>query len=255
MLLSRLITGDPMGPQIARGGGGGGGQTSVAQTGVPDWAVPYVKGGLRDASEAYEAGALSEVADLTPEQLETLGRRSELGQRGGVLDALAQDSYSSAQAYRDAAAGQGLFGSDAILAQTNALTAGGEENPVTQAVQQAVGNQLGAQALGGALGSARAGAQTQKAGFDAASAVAANELAQRRQAALSGAQGVIGSGGEIGRQFQSGVNLAGSVGDALQQQKQNELDATHQGLGRFFGYLGSPALGQSSTTTTSGGGK
>ena len=255
MLLSRLITGDPMGPQIARGGGGGGGQTSTATSGVPDWAVPYVKGGLQDASDAYKAGALSEVAGLTPEQLETLGRRSELGQRGGVLDSLAQDSYGAAQAYRDAAAGQGLFGADAIQAQTEALTAGGAENPVTQAVQQAVGNQLGAQALGGALGSARAGAQTERAAYDAASQVAGNELAQRRQAALSGAQGVIGSGREIGSQFQSGANLAGAVGDALQQQRQNELDATHQGLGRFFGYLGSPALGQKSTTTTTGGGK
>ena len=253
MLLSKLITGDPMGPRIARKGGGGG--TSTTTSGVPDEWKPYITESLQNAQDAYRAGALSEVAGLTPEQQASYGRQLELGGRGGVYDQLAADSYGAAQAYRDAAGGTGLYGANALQDQTAALTAGGAQNPINTAVQQALGQSLGNQALGGTLGSARAGAQTEKAAYDAASGVAAQELAARRQAGLQGAQGVIGSGDAIAGQFGRGAATQEGVGQAIQQQQQNELDATHQGLQRIFGFYGSPAVGSQSSTTTSGGGK
>ena len=254
MLLGKLITGDAMGPTIYRKGGGGGG-TTVTESGVPQEFRPYVTNALQDAQAARQAGALQHVEGFTPEQQDAFSRKLELGQRGGVYDKLAEESYGAAGAYRDAAAGRGLFGADALQQQTEALTAGGADNPITQAVQQAVGQGQTNQALGGALGSARAGAQTQRAGYDAASQLAAGELANRRQGALSGAQGVIGSADPIAGQFGRGVQATEGVGSAIQQQRQNEADATYQGLQRFFGLLGSPAVGSTSKATTSGGGK
>ena len=253
-MLSKLITGDGFGPRIARKGGGGGG-TTVTEAGLPKEFRPYIEESLKSAQDAYKGGALSEVAGLTPEQTDAFNRKLELGQRGGVLDRLAEDSYGAAGAYRDAAAGTGLFGADAIQKQTEALTAGGDENPLSRAVQEAIGSGRSSQALGGTLGSARAGAQTERAGYDAAANVAQSELDKRRQASLSGAQGVIGSGNQIGNQFGAGVRATEGVGSALQQQQQKELDAAYQGLQRIFGLYGSPAIGSESKATQSGGGK
>jgi len=243
------FTGDGGMPTIYRKGGGGGG-TQTSTSGIPDEFKPYVTEGLKDAQTAYKAGALSEVAGLTPEQQEAFGRRKELGGRGGIYDQLAQDSYGAAQAYRDAASGQGLFGADALGKQTQAL-----EDTIGEAQRTQLGQLQGQSALGGSLGSARNQAGINQALTQTAGNIAAQELSQRRQAALGGAQGVIGSGSQIGSQFGRGAAEVGTVGDALQQQQQNELDRVHQGLSRFFGYLGSPAVGQKSTTTTSGGGK
>ena len=254
MLINRLITGDMPGPRIARKGGGGGGTTTQV-SGLPDEFKPYVEESLKSAQDAYKAGALSEVSGLTPEQQDAFQRKVELGQRGGVLDQIAQDSYSAAGAYRDAAAGQGLFGASAIQDQTQALLAGGENNPIAMAVAQAVGQGNTANALGGRIGSARAQSGTERAGYDAAAQTAGQELAARRAASLQGAQGVIGSGGNIQNQFGAGVKATEGVGGALQQQRQRELDAAYQGLERIFGLYGSPALGQKQTATQSGGGK
>lgn len=238
---------------LRKGGGGGGGGTSVS--GLPQEFRPYIEESLKAAQDAFRAGALSEVQGLTPEQQDAYQRKLELGARGGTLDQLANEAYGAAGSYRDAAAGRGLFGADAIQQQTEALTAGGENNPISQAVQAAVGTQLGNQALGGTIGSARAGAQTEKAAYDAASQVAANELANRRQASLQGAQGAISSAGQVGDLFGQGIKATEGVGSALQQQQQNELDARYQGLERIFGLYGSPALGSETKTTQSGGGK
>ena len=252
MLLGRLITGDSFGPRIARKGGGG---SSTQVSGLPEEFRPYIRESLASAQDAYKAGALSEVAGLTPEQQDAFSRKLELGQRGGVLDQLADESYGAAGAYRDAAAGRGLFGADAIQKQTEALTAGGEKNPISQAVQNVIGEGRTSAALGGRLGSARAGAQTEQAAYRTAADVAGQELAQRRQAAFQGAQGTIGSAGQIGQQFGAGVKATEGVGGAIQQQNQRELDAAKKGLEALFGFYGSPALGQETHATTSGGGK
>ena len=105
------------------------------------------------------------------------------------------------------------------------------------------------------MGSARQQAATTRALTDTAGDIASSELAARRQAALSGAQGVIGSGSSIGQQLGAGISATEGVGSAIQQQKQNEADATYQGLQRIFGLLGSPAVGSEGKTVSSGGGK
>ena len=107
------------------------GGSSTSESGLPDWARPAVESSLNEAVATEGAGGFSHVQDLTPEQLDAFERRKELGQRGGVLEQIA-DSYGATQAYRGAASGTGLFGADAIGQQAQAL-----EGTIGQA-QQAV---------------------------------------------------------------------------------------------------------------------
>ena len=112
--------------------GGGGGGSATQTSGLPDWAKPYAQEAAGDAISLYrpttdaegnvtELGAFSHVEGLSPEQLDAFGRKTELGQRGGVYEQIAADSYGAGQAFRDAAGGQGIFGSDALGQQINAL--------------------------------------------------------------------------------------------------------------------------------------
>ena len=227
-------------------GGGGGSQTTEA--GLPDWAVPYAKEGLEGAVGDYREGRFGHVEGLSDPQADAFGRQLELGQRGGTLDRLAQDSYGAGQVYRDAASGQGLFGADALGQQTQAL-----ESTIGDAQRKQLAQLQGQASRGGALGSARNQAATESALTQTAGNIASNELAQRRQAALGGAQGVIGSADQIGNQFLTGARATEGVGQALQQQRQNEADAGYQAAQRLFGLLGSGAVGQKQVT--SGGGK
>ena len=226
---------------------GGGGGSATTEGGLPDWARPYAEEGLGTAQGLYDQGAFEHVEGLSPEQLDAFERKSELGQRGGVYEQIAADSYGAGQAFRDAAGGQGIFGSDALGQQINALEG---------TIGRAQGNklaQLNNQAsLGGTLGSARNQASTGRALAQVAGDIGSKELANRRNFALSGAQGVIGSGSEIQNQSGSGVDATEAVGSAIQQQKQNEGDAAYQGVRRLFRLLGSPALGQKSVTTQRG---
>ena len=244
-----------MGPQIARKGGGGGG-TTVQESGIPKEFRPFITKALGDAQGLYDSGDLSRVEGLSDEQESAFQRKTALGAEGGTLDQIAGDARTAAGTFGDAASGTGaLFGGDALQQQTAALTAGGANNPIASAVQSAVGGAQTNQALGGSLGSARAGATTQKAGFDAATEVAGQELAARRGAALQGAQGAVGSAGSLQRAAGAGIAATEGVGAARQQQAQNEQDAAYQGIQRLFGLYGSPAVGTETKSTTSGGGK
>ena len=130
--------------------GGGGGGTSTSESGLPDWARPAVEASLNKAVATEGAGGFSHVQDLTPEQQDAFNRRLELGQRGGVLEQVAADSYGATQAYRDAASGTGLFGADAIGQQAQAL-----EGTIGKAQQAQLGQLQGQASRGGALSSAR----------------------------------------------------------------------------------------------------
>ena len=226
---------------------GGGGTSTTSESGLPDWARPAVESSLNKAVATEGAGGFSHVQDLTPEQLDAFGRRKELGQRGGVLEQIAADSYGAGQAYRDAASGTGLFGAGAIGEQAKAL-----EGTISQAQQEQLGGLQGQASQRGALGSARNQAATTQALTKTGADIAQNELANRRQYALSGAQGTIGSGAGVQDQFLTGVGQTEDVGTALQQQAQNEGDAAYQGLQRLFGLYGSPALGQKSVSQQRG---
>ena len=229
-------------------GGGGGSTTTVS--GVPDEFKPYVTDALAESERAYKQGDLSHVEGLTDEQLGAFDRKLELGQRGGVYDQIASDSYDAGQAYRDAAAGQGLYGADALGNQITAL-----EDSIGKAQAEKLAQLNSQAAVGGTLGSARNQRATQAALADVAGNIASKELANRRAGALSGAQGVIGSGAAIQDQFGAGVKATEGVGAAIQQQQQNEADARAQGLTRRFGFLGSPAVCSTQKSTSSSGGK
>ena len=226
--------------------GGGGSQTQTS--GLPDWARPPVEASLNKAVGLEQAGAFGHVANLAPEQQDAFQRSLEIGQRGGIDDQISFDSYAAAQAYRDAASGQGLFGADAIGQQTQAL-----ENTIGEAQRAQLSTLQGQAAQRGALGSARSQASIDQALARTAGDIANQELASRRGFALQGAQGTVGAGSTIQNQFGTGVDRTLRVGQALQEQDQREGDAAFQGVQRLFGLYNSPSIG--STTTTSGGGK
>ena len=150
------------------------------------------------------------------------------------------DSYGATQAYRDAASGTGLFGSDALATQSAAL-----QDRIGQAQQTQLGNLQGQLAGRGALSSARGQASVNQALSKTSADIAQRELESRRQYALGGAGGVLGAGSQLQQQFGAGVGETEAVGQALQQQAQNEGDAAYQGIQRLFGLYGSPALGLS----------
>lgn len=227
---------------------GGGGNSGTTTSGLPDWAQPYVEKSLGAAQDVYEVGGMNHVEGLNPEQISSLEKQKELGGTGGVYDQIAADSYGATQAYRDAASGEGLFGSGALGQQTQAMS-----DSIGTAMNDFVGGQKGQYSRTGNLGGARAQAATTQGAMKVGGDMAAAELANRRSAALSGAGGVLGAGSGLQGQFGAGAGMLGSVGSAIQQQNQNEGDAAYQGIQRLFGLYGSPALG--STSTQSGGGK
>ena len=225
-----------------------GGGSSTSESGLPDWAQPYIEKAVGDAVDQHGKGQFSNVAGLQGQQRDAIQRQSEIGARGGILDNIAQDSYGAGQAYRDAASGSGLFGADALGAQTKAL-----ESTIGDAQRKQLGGLNSQSSLGGTLGSARNQAATSTALTNTAGQIAQNELGARRGASLQGAQGVIGSGQNVQDQFGAGYRATGEAGSQLQQQAQNEADATYQGTQRLFGLLGSGAVGQKQVTKQSGG--
>ena len=96
-----------------------------------------------------------------------------------------------------------------------------------------LGSRLGQAATGGMLGSARS-----QAAMNQALADRSLEFAKDRQATALG-----------------GSDLLGDVGSVQQAYKQQLLDADDTMATRYFGYLGSQAVPQTTTTTQTGGGK
>ena len=227
---------------------GGGGQSQTSNSGLPDWAQPYVEESLKSAVDLYGTGAFEHVQGLNQEQTDALGQQKQLAGQGGAFDRIAADSYDATGAFRDAASGRGLFGADALGNQANEL-----QDSIGQAIQGQLGQARGGLSRSGNLGGARAQASQDAAALQVGGDLAANELAQRRQAALQGAGGTLGAGSQLQSQLGYGAQKLGDVGASIQQQQQNEGDAAYQGVQRLFGLYGSPAIGQKSTTTSSGG--
>jgi len=96
-----------------------------------------------------------------------------------------------------------------------------------------LGGAMGQAATGGMLGSARS-----QAAMNQALADRSLEFAKDRQQTALG-----------------GSDLLGDVGSVQQAYKQQLLDADDTMATRYFGYLGSQAVPQSTTTTQTGGGK
>ena len=224
----------------------GGGGTTVQESGIPKEFRPYIERGLSDAEKARSSGDLSFVAGLTPAQKEAQEMQLQLGRE--TLPGIAEESQAARGTLGEASRGEGIFGTQGYqtvseqmkpqLQQLAAMTRGAGQSDA---------------AMGGRLGSARQQAMIEGNVLDKSLAATASELSSQRQGRTTAAQDVISSGADVGAQSGMGAAAIERVGTAQQQQEQREGDTEYQGLQRFFGLLGSPAVGQETTTTKSGG--
>jgi hypothetical protein len=231
-----------------KGGGGGGTTTTVQESGIPKEFRPYVTEGLRTAESMYK----TEMAKGGKDLIDAYGK---LGSTGEKLGAEAAAERAALDQFKTEGAG--------------ATTARGEYarqlgQNYNQMIQDdlnktAAQGQLGMSSAGG-LGSARAQMAQQSALTDRALQLRQAENAQRAAAAGN----LAGMDAAQQQRYLSGLEAGQALGE--QEYKAAEAgvtattgaeDAPYRGLDRFFGYLGSGALGQSSTSTQtqSGGGK
>ena len=204
--------------------GGGGNKTSTTDSGVPDWARPYLESAAQDATGLYGAGALDNVAGTNVDQSTAFG-----GIRANTADA--NTTFNEAQR------GQGIFGANAY-----GQVAGQLQPQIDDQVTRALGAQEGAFSQTGNLGGARAQAASAGAAGQIASDMAASEVNAQRGAAMQGADAGL-----------SAYNTLIASGQAQQDQTQAEMDAQYQGIQRLFGLINPGTVGSTQTTTTSGG--
>ncbi len=217
----------------------GGGNTQTTQSGVPDWAKPYLESAAGDAQSLYKSGALENVAGQTADQeaAQARIRNQATGVPSAATDVLANQ-----------AAGEGVFGADAYGQVANQL-----QPQIDRQIQGALGQQAGGFSRSGNLGGARAQAASASAAGDIASRLASQEVAAQRAGAAQGAQGLLGAQGQqFGQEAAANQALAAS-GQAQQQQAQNQADAQYQGIQRLFGLINPGTVGQQQTTTGGGG--
>ena len=226
--------------------GGGGTTTTVNESGINKEFVPYVEEGLRTAESMYKTEMGKGGKDLA-------AAYGELGAAGKRLGAEAAAERASLDQFKTEGAG--------------ATAARGEyQRQLGQDYSQMIADDLaktaGAGAMGmsgsGALGSARAQMAQQGALADRALQLRAAENAAKTQAA----QGLAGADTAAQQRYLSGLEAGQALGAQEYEAAKAGVtattgaeDAPYRGLDRFFGYLGSGALGQSQTSTQSGGGK
>jgi hypothetical protein len=204
--------------------GGGGNKTSTTDSGVPDWAQPYLQKAAGDAEVLYDAGALENVAGLNTDQIAAAG-----GIRANTADANA--TFNQAQQ------GEGIFGADAY-----GKIAGQLQPQIDNQVTRALGQQEGAFSQSGNLGGARAQAASAGAAGQIASDMSSAEVQAQRNSAMGGANACLNAYS----------NLAAS-GQAQQDQSQAEQDAQYQGIQRLFGLINPGTVGSVQNTTSTGG--
>jgi len=225
---------------------GGGGKTQTSESGLPKEFRPYVERGLADAEKARLAGDLSYVADMTPEQKQSLAMQRNLAT--GQLKTIGDQSIAARDIMGEASRGEDIFGSDAYDTVAKDMS-----TRLQSLGNQARGQSQTQSAIGGSLGSARANAATERAVMDTMFDEVSKEVQAQRAGRMGAAQNIIGSGQDVAGQAGLGAAALERVGSTLQTQDQRQGDAEYQGLQRFFGLLGSPAVGQETKTTQSGG--
>jgi hypothetical protein len=235
-------------PSTYNKGGGGGTTTTVQESGLPEEFRPYIEGGLRTAESMYQTEMGKGGADLKA----AYGQLGEAGKRLGAeaaAERAALDQFKTEGAGATTARGE------------YARQLGQNYNQMIQddLTKTAAQGQLGMSSAGG-LGSARAQMAQQGAIADRALQLRQAENAQRAAAVGN----LAGMDAAQQQRYLSGLEAGQSLaGQEYQAAKEGvsavmgSEDAPYRGLDRFFGYLGSGALGQSSTSTQtqSGGGK
>ena len=182
-------------------------------------------GGGGEASQTTMSGIADEFIPYIKPVLADAAARYEQRVEAGPESMIAEmtqgqkDALAASEAYaQDMMAGTGIFNvQDAQEADLKGV----------------LGSSLGQAATGGMLGSARS-----QAAMNQALADRSLEFAKDRQATALG-----------------GSDLLGDVGSVQQAYKQQLLDADDTMATRYFGYLGSQAVPQTTTTTQTGGGK
>jgi hypothetical protein len=206
-------------------GGGGGGETVQS---IPDWYRPFIENAAGQASGAFSAGDLSNVAGLNSMQ--------DTG-----IDALSQAGNLAANQYSAGVAGQDVFRDQA--AGTGAFDPASTEALRTKAIRDAQGAfaPVGAQlASSGQVGGARAALLGQERDANLASSLAGIDYeaqAADRASRSSGASSLLGSSQQLSGQAGDTANYFGQAGGMLQEQQQRELDSGYQGLQRLGGLL------------------
>jgi hypothetical protein len=221
--------------------GGGGGNTTVES--IPDWYKPFIEQAAGQASGAFSAGDLSQVAGMNATQ--------ETG-----IDALKQAGNMAANQYGAGVQGQNVFADQA--AGTGAFSPQSTEALRSKAIRDAQGAfaGTGAQlASSGQIGGARAALLGQERDANLAGTLAGIDYdaqAADRASRAQGAQGLLSSSQQLSGQAGDAAGYFGQAGGTLQEQQQRTLDAGYQGLSRLGGLLsGAPVP----TQQQKGGGK
>jgi len=224
---------------------GGGSQTTVTESGLPEEFRPYVERALAQAETLYQ----DELGEGGKQVSDAYG---QLGAAGSRLGAEAAAERAALQQFKTEGAG-------ATAARNEYQRQLGQD--WNQMISDDLSKTAAQGAMGmsgsGSLGSARAQMAQQGALADRAMQLRAAENAARTGAA----QGLAGADTASQQRYLSGLEAGQALGaqeyeaaKAGVTSAQGQADAPHRGLERYFGYLGSGALGQSSTSTQTGGG-
>lgn len=261
----------------------GGGGTTTTTSGIPEEFRPYITEGLKTAEGMYKT-------DMAKGGRNLIDAYSGLGAAGTKLGAEAAAERANLGQFKTEGAGataaRGFYGNQLTGSDTADEAASKDiyrgqigqdwNKMISDDLAKTAAQGIGGMASSGALGSTRAQMQSQGALADRAMQLRAAENAARSSAA----QGLSGlDAATQARQAAAAGNLSGmdaaaqqrylsglEAGQALGEQEYKAAeagvktamgteDAPYRSLDRFFGYLGSPALGNESTQTQSGGGK
>ena len=90
--------------------GGGGSSGAVTETGVPDWARPYIEGSLAEAERLYESGELAKVAGQPTQGLEAQEELAKAAMTGTGLYDIDEAARRQMQNLAGSAVGQAGLG-------------------------------------------------------------------------------------------------------------------------------------------------
>lgn len=224
----------------------GGGGTTTTVSGIPDEFKPYIERGLKTAESMYE----DEMAAGAKPALDAYAK---LGETGARLGEEAAAERAGLQQFKTE--GQG-----ALAARDEYGRQLGQDwnQMINRDLQNARGGSMASRSMGGSLSSARGDRAQEAAMADRAMALRTAE----NTAKTGAASGLSGLDTAAQQRYLSGLEAGQALGEQEYKAAQAGVssaegmsDAPYRSLDRFFGYLGSPALGSQSTQTQSGGGK
>jgi hypothetical protein len=213
----------------------GGSAPQVVES-IPSWYRPYIENAAGEATAAFDAGELSNVAGLNPNQEEALDK---MVGAAGEADKIYEGATEATGVLSDAAQGVGIYGGGATQGLKDAAIRDSQAAFAPMGAQLASSGQVGGARAGLLAGERDANLAAELAGIDY------QDLADRRGLSTSAAQQIVGNTSTMAGAAGAGANLLGEAGGMQQEQEQKEMDATYQGLDRLTSLLsGAPQPGQ-----------